>query len=219
MGLLQAAVVLSVPVFAEERPAADSWQQAESRVDAGEAVIVFVEAEKTPGRPAFKIETAFDAPPRVAAFVLMQDMMQEGDLPKGQRRRILASRDHEALVHTFIDLPFLLADRELALRIVHREDARTGIHRIEWQDANDVLPAAAEDVVRLSGTRGHWEFRPAGESRTHAIYLSQTEIGGSIPAAIGDRLMRAQAVDAVSRLRDQLATEQRLHVAAPPPPE
>ena len=195
-------LAIAAPAFADELPA--SWQLSENRIEAGVPLTVFVEAEKTPGRPAFKIETIFEARPSVAAVTLMHDMLNESDLPDGQRRKILQSEDREALVYTFIDLPFLLADRELALRVVHSDDPETGIHRIDWHEENAVLPEVDQDVVRLSGARGYWEFRPEGEQRTHATYLTQTEIGGSIPTSIGDRLLKGQAVDDVERLRGQI---------------
>jgi hypothetical protein len=196
---------------------AAAWQLAEQRVDEGAPVTVFVETEKTPGRPAFKIETVFEAEPSAAALTLMQDMLNESDLPSGQQRKILEQSDHEALVYTFIDLPFMLADRELALRIVHSDDATTGVHRIDWNEANEVLPRGDDRIVRLTGARGYWEFRPDGHHRTRATYLSQTEIGGSIPISIGDRLMKGQAVDAVARLRRSIEMRRRTHVAAGPP--
>lgn len=193
---------------AEELPA--SWRLAESRVEAGAALTVFVESEKTSGRPAFKIETVFDAPPALAALTLMHDMLDDSDLPDGQRREILESGEREALVYTFIDLPFMLSDRELAIRIVHSEDAETGVHRIDWNEANEFLPVDEADVVRLEGARGYWEFRPGADDETHATYLTQTEIGGSIPDSIGDVLMKGQAIDAVTRLREKIQKRRAL---------
>lgn len=194
------------------------WKLAENRVDAGSAVAVFVESNKTKGRPAFKIETTFDATPLVAAQTLMADMLDESNQIKGQRKKVLSRGDHDALVYTFIDLPLMLADRELALRIVHSEEATTGVHRIDWKEANEALSSGSGDVLRLEGTNGFWEFRPEGPGRTGATYMSQTEIGGSIPAAIGDRLMKSQAVEAVERLRAQIAARLRTHVASGAPP-
>ena len=199
LGMLAGGAAIA---FAGEMPM--TWQLAESRVDDGAPISVFVEAEKTPGRPAFKIETTFDVGPSIAAGTLMHDMLNESDLPDGLRRKVLEHSDREALVYTLIDLPFMLADRELAIRISHSDDPATGIHRIDWIEANDVLPAGDEEVVRLSGTNGYWEFRPDGATGTEATYLTQTEIGGSIPTAIGDRLLKGQAVDAVHRLRGHI---------------
>ena len=200
---------------AEEPPG--RWQPADRRVVDGNPVVLFVESEKTAGRPAFKIETRLEVSPFVAAATLMEGMLSDDDLPKGQRRRILERSEQGALVYTFIDLPFPLSDRELALRIVHSRDDATGIHRVEWAEANDALPAREAGVVRLSGAVGHWELRPDGRRGTHATHMTQTELGGSIPDAIGDRLMKAQALDSVDRLRDRIRDRERRHVAGAPP--
>jgi hypothetical protein len=210
-----AFAVIAAPISADELPA--SWQLAENRTHEGAPVTVFVETEKTPGRPAFKIETVFDVGPSAAAATLMQDMLEESDLPDGQRREILEYEGREALVYTFIDLPFILADRELAIRITHSDDPETGIHRIDWQEENAVLPDLADGVVRLTGARGYWEFRPDGDARTLATYLTQTELGGSFPVSLGDRLMKGQAVNAVKRLRGHIEARRRTHVAAGAP--
>ena len=210
------ASMLCVPALADEVPA--KWRQAESRIDAGAPIAIFVEVEKTPGRPAFKIETVLEATPRAAAATLMREMLKETDLPDGYQRRVLERTDREALVYTYIDLPFMLADRELALRIKYSDDRATGIHRIDWREANDALPEAAGRAVRVSGTWGYWEFRPDGGKRTRATYVTQTELGGSIPLMIGERLMKAQVMESVSRLRGHLENLQRTPVAAGLPP-
>jgi hypothetical protein len=192
------------------------WRLAEDRTEDGEQIIIFVETVRTVGRPAFKIETAFDATPYAAATTLMQGMLRETDLPKGHERKILESSEREAVVHTSIDLPLMFADREVALRVVHTDDSQTGVHRVEWHEDNDVLPEARDGVVRLFGTRGYWEFRPDGAQRTRATYMTQAETGGSIPNALGNRLMKAQAIDSVARLRGQLEERNRTHVASGP---
>jgi hypothetical protein len=194
----------------------ERWKLADQRTEGDAPFTLFVEAESTVGRPAFKIETTFDASPFVAATTMMAGMVSSSDLPAGQRRRILERSEHEALVYTFIDLPFLLSDRELALRVVHSEDPDAGIHRVEWAEANDALPAVQKGIVRLAGASGYWEFRPDGQGGTSATHVTQAEIGGSIPSSIGDRLMKSQALGTVERLRKQIRDRQRTHVAASP---
>lgn len=208
-------VLLShAPSWANE--AGERWMLAESSGEGESGVTLFVETERTAGRPAFKIETTFDVSPFIAATTLMDGMVSESDAPKGQRRRVLEQSEHEAFVYTFIDLPFLLSDRELALRIVHSEDSEAGIHRIDWAEANEVLPAAQGGVVRLNGAQGYWEFRPDGQDGTLATHMTQTEIGGSIPNSIGDRLMKSQALESVERLRNEIRIRQQTHVAGAP---
>jgi hypothetical protein len=208
--------VLLVAVPGQAKESGDRWKLADHRMDGDVEFTLFVEAERTVGRPAFKIETTFDVSPFVAVTTLMDGMVSLSDLPAGQRRRILERSEHEALVYTFIDLPFLLSDRELALRVVHSEDPEAGIHRIEWAEANDALPAVRKGVVRLAGASGYWEFRPDGQGGTSATHMTQAEIGGSIPTSIGDRLMKSQALGTVERLRKQIRDRQRTHMAASP---
>ena len=209
--------LLALPGVAGAAESNERWQLAESHEKDGVQLILFVEAERTVGRPAFKIDTHFGVSPHVAAVTLMDGMLSSTDLPNGQRRRILERSEREAVVYTFIDLPFMLSDRELALRILHMEDPETGIHRVEWAEENAVLPPVEGRVVRLEGATGYWEFRPDGRGGSSATHMTQTEIGGSIPASIADRLMKAQAVDSVARLRRKIQERQRTHVAGPPP--
>lgn len=201
---------------AAEAPPGD-WKLASSRVEDGAPFSLYVEAEKTEGRPAFLVETSFEVSPRVAAEVLLEGMVSQDRVPDGQERRVLERTADGALVYTFLDLPFMLSDRELALRIEHLQDLDTGIHRVQWNEANHVLPPETKKAVRLYGAKGYWEFRPDGPGRSKATYMTQAEIGGSMPAAIGDRLMKGQTEDAVSRLRSQFEERRRTHVAGPPP--
>jgi len=206
------ACVWTEETFAEALDA--SWQMASSRSRDGMEWSVYVEAERMPGRPAFLIETRFDDPPFVAAATLMEEMSEPGGSTKGETRRLVERTERGALVHTFVDLPFIFSDRELAIRIHHSNDPSTGIHRIDWIDENDALPPAGAGVLRLA-TEGYWEFRPNGSGGTSATYFSRAEVGGSLPDAIASRLMKNQAVDSVERLHRLLAERGRTHVAAP----
>jgi hypothetical protein len=144
-------------------------------------------------------------------------MLDPSEAPEGQRREVLERTENGAVVYTFIDLPLMLSDRELALRVVESQDPATGVHRVEWAEANDRLPAVGDDVVRLTGAAGYWEFRPNGSGGTQAIHMTRTELGGSIPESIGDRLMRSQAIESVESLRARIDRHPKSAVAAGPP--
>lgn len=191
------------------------WRMDSTKSRGGLQWSVYEETEKTPGRPAFRIETSFAVSPPVAAATLMEEMAEPGKSTVGETRRLLERSEHDALVHTYIDLPFMFSDREVAVRIRHSDDVANGVHRIDWSDENDSLPPAGAGVLRLS-TRGHWEFRPDGPGRTRATYETRAEVGGSLPVALGDRLMKGQAVDAVERLQQLLVQHGRIHVAGGP---
>ena len=203
--------------FARAGEGEPGWELADRRGKGEEAVVLFVEASPTPGRPSFRLETRFDVPPPIAHQVLAASMLDPKDTPRGQRREVLERRAGEAVVYTFIDLPLMLSDRELALRIVESEDPATGVHRVEWSEANDRLPDAGAGVVRLTGAAGYWEFRPDGRGGTQAIHMTRTELGGSIPESIGDRLMRSQAIESVESLRARIDRSTKNAVAAGPP--
>lgn len=205
------------PFTARAGEAEQGWQLATRRGKGESAVALFVESQPTPGRPTFRLETSFDVPPTVAHRILAASMLDPNDTPPGQRREVLEREGNEAVVYTFIDLPMMLSDRELAIRIVESEDPETGVHRVEWSEANDRLPGAGSDVVRLTGAAGFWEFRPNGRGGTQAIHMTRTELGGSIPESIGDRLMRSQAIDSVESLRARIDRDAKSDVAAGPP--
>lgn len=206
-----------IATAAEDDPAA-RWERAGRQASKDDAPLtLFVESEPTSGRPAFKIETRFAAPPFVAAAVLMEGMLSGDDLPRGQRRQVLERGEHEALVYTFIDLPFMLSDRELALRIVHSQDPESGTHRVDWSEANEALPESEARVVRLTGAAGYWQFRPDARGGTRATHVTQTELGGAIPDAIGYRLMKSQALESVERLRGRIREQGRSRVAGSAP--
>lgn len=215
VGTLIAGAAMAPSARAEE--AEPGWQLADRRGDGAEALALFVEAEPTPGRPTFRLETNFEVPPTLAHQILAESMLDPNEAPKGQRREVLERTENGAVVYTFIDLPLMLSDRELALRVVESQDPATGVHRVEWAEANDRLPAVGDDVVRLTGAAGYWEFRPNGSGGTQAIHMTRTELGGSIPESIGDRLMRSQAIESVESLRARIDRHPKSAVSAGPP--
>lgn len=221
LGAIVAAIAV-VTLSAGVAPAARAgetdpgWELADRRGEGDASLALFVEAAPTPGRPSFRLETSFDVPPSLAHQILAEGMLNPNEAPRGQRREILERTENGAVVYTFIDLPMMLSDRELAIRVVESQDAATGVHRVEWHEANDLLPAADADVVRLTGAAGFWEFRPNGRGGTEAIHMTRTELGGSIPQSIGDRLMKSQAIDSVESLRERIARHTASDVSAGP---
>ncbi len=198
------------------------WERAAEHTDDGFTWTLFQEVDATPGSPTFRVEARLDVPPPVAAETLMDSLSDPTPTTSGERRRLMERTEASALVHTYIDLPFIFSDRELAIRIEHTRDAATGVHRVEWKDVNEVLPPPDDDVLRLASV-GFWEFHPDADGGTQAIYVSRAEVGGSLPKSIGDRMMRGQAGDAVKRLRRLVAMRRDVTGidvgASGPPPE
>lgn len=194
-----------------------TWEVADRRGSGDDSIVLFVEEKPTPGRPTFRLETRLAVAPAEAHRVLVEGMLDPNEAPSGQQRKVLEKTSDGAVVYTFIDLPMMLSDREVVLRVRHSHDAANDIHRVEWSEANELLPPAEEDVVRLEGAAGYWEFRPDGRGGTQAVHLTRTEIGGSFPAALGDRMMKSQAVEAVEKLRERVDRAVASDVAAGPP--
>ena len=194
-----------------------TWELADRRGAGDDSIVLFVEEVPTPGRPTFRLETRLAVPPVEAHRVLVEGMLDPNEAPSGQQRKVLERSSDGAVVYTFIDLPLMLSDRELVLRVRHSHDASNDVHRVDWNEANELLPAAEKDVVRLEGAAGYWEFRPDGRGGTQAVHMTRTELGGSFPAALGDRLMKSQAVEAVEKLRARIDRAVAGDVAAGPP--
>ena len=214
MAVIASALIARASSAAETDP---HWQLADRRGKGDASLALFVEQVPTPGRPTFRLETTFDVPPSLAHQILSESMLNPNEAPSGQRRKVLERTSSGTIVYTFIDLPMMLSDRELAIRVVESSDPGTGIHRVEWSEANDLLPPAKPDVVRVTGAAGFWEFRPNGHGGTQAIHETRTELGSSIPQSIGDRLMKSQAIDSVEALRERIAKHTQSDVAAGPP--
>jgi hypothetical protein len=193
------------------------WEVADRRGAGDDSIVLFVEEEPTPGRPTFRLETRLAVPPAEAHRVLVEGMLDPKEAPSGQQRKVLERSSDGAVVYTFLDLPLMLSDRELVLRVKHSHDASNDVHRVEWNEANELLPPSGKDVVRLEGAAGFWEFRPDGRGGTAAVHMTRTELGGSFPAALGDRLMKSQAVEAVEKLRERVDRAVASDVAAGPP--
>ena len=214
MALIASALIARASSATEVDP---HWQLADRRGKGDASLALFVEQVPTPGRPTFRLETTFDVTPTVVHQILVEGMLNPNEAPSGQTRKVLERNASGTIVYTFIDLPMMLSDRELAIRVVESIDRATGIHRVEWSEANDLLPPASPDVVRLTGAAGFWEFRPNGRGGTQAIHETRTELGGSIPESIGDRLMKSQAIDSVETLRARIAKHSQSDVASGPP--
>lgn len=180
-----------------------SWRVAEPRDGDPEGYTLYV--EETDARyPGYKAEGWLDADPQEAAASIMVQMTHDEFVPKGQTRRILRSADDEVVLHTFIDMPIMVADRDLTLRITQNEDPETGVVRVEWQSAEAEAPAPGGEVVRISEARGYWELVPAAPGRTRATYMTRADLGGWLPARLVSPLMRDQVAGDVSRLQHSL---------------
>jgi hypothetical protein len=194
-----ASAVLASPCFGS----GEAWRTVEPRDGDPEGYTFFVE-ETGDAYPGYKAEGWLEADPEEAALSAMVLMTGEEFVPRGQTRRILRRSDDELVLHTYIDMPVMVTDRELTIRITHTSDPATGVHRIEWASADDEAPPSNGDVVRISDARGFWEFLPEAPGRSRATYLTHADLGGWLPARMVSPLMRGQVAGDVARLQRAL---------------
>ena len=79
--------------------------------------------------------------------------------------------------------------------------------------ALDEGPPPKRGVVRLQKASGSWEFTPLPDGRTRAVCESHTEIGGSIPSWLVDRVSRNTVVEGLVLLRARLDLADDLRTA------
>ncbi len=210
------ALVVVAALTAASAGATDRWQVAERNDDEREGYVLYVSESEHAGKLRYKIETRLEATPKDAVAGILLAMTSPRFIPERQRREILAESPEEILVYTYIDMPMIVSDREVALRIYRSTDENTGSQRIYWETANEALEAPAKNVVRIPSVEGYWEFEPDGPGRSRATYVTYSDVGGSLPAWMIEPMMRDQITGDVQRLRDVIQTLPR-EVSAEPP--
>lgn len=191
---------------------ASEWQVKERSDD----FVLYVSSGAGSRYQTYKLETTVDAEPDEAVDSLLVLMTSPERAPEGQVRRVLARTDDGVLIHTVIDMPMLVADRDIALRVTRKAPGAGGARRVAWTVAHDGVPAPKDDVVRIPESTGYWEFVPDGPGRSRAVYVTRSDLGGSIPAWLINPLMRKQVAGDVDRLRRVIADRARARGAAPP---
>jgi hypothetical protein len=202
-----ALVLCAAPAVADER-----WRALEAGDGEAEGYALYVE-ETDAAYPGYKAECQLDVDPEEAAVSTMVLMTGRDFVPDGQTRRILRRGEDELVLHTYIDMPVMVTDRELTIRLTHSSDPETGIHRIDWVNADEERPASNGRVVQISDARGFWEFVPDGSGRTRATYVTHADLGGWLPASLISPLMRGQVAGDVTRLQQAV---RRFTVSAAP---
>jgi len=207
---------LAAALLAQGASASTRWHEAGRSDDPRNRYVLYQSDSSEDRYQSYKVETHFDAAPARAADALFESMTSSRSVPDGQRREVLSSGPDEVLVYTYIDLPMIMSDRDVAFRITRESDDASGVHRVSWEQANDAAPAPATRVVRMPEVSGYWEFRPTGAQRCSATYVTHADMGGAVPPWLIGPMMRGQVEGDVGRLRG-LLREAASAVAAPPP--
>ncbi|MDJ0848291.1 MAG: START domain-containing protein [Myxococcota bacterium] len=207
-------LVLALVLAAGSVAASEIWEVKERDDDPEDGYVLYVN-EGDADYPTYKLETQLPVPPDEALASLLVLLTSEDRVPAGQVRRVVRQSEEEVVVHTTIDMPAMVADRDVALRLTVSPATDDGRRRLTWRTTDEV-PPPEEDVVRIPESTGFWEFSVDGPARSRAVYVTRSDLGGSIPAWVVNPMMRDQVAGDMQRLR-QVIEERMKSVSAAPP--
>ncbi len=206
MGALHApgATAGALPDVAAREP---SWQHYGTS-DAGERDYVMY-TRKPAGSTfsAYRLEAVFDAPLEVVAAAATKHMVDPDNRQRNMDKTVLKRDELGALIHShiYISAPFV-ADRDVVTRVDFHSDPASKTHTMRWR-ATDEGPPPKSGVIRLDRSDGSWTFVSGQGDTTRAIYMSHTEIAGSLPAWILNGFMSDSMVHSVTGLRQAVERE------------
>lgn len=180
------------------------WELHERNEDAGTEYVVYT--RKPPGSDfsAYRIEAVLDSPIDEVAKAARRNLADPEFRPKNTIKTVLQNDDEAMLVHSHIKInaPFI-SDRDVISRIERSYDPTTRTHLLRWSATNEG-PPPKDGVIRLDRSDGYWRFAPASKGKTLAVYMSHTEIAGSIPAWVVNSIMSDTMVQGIEGLRQSL---------------
>lgn len=180
------------------------WTLYDRNDAAGSEYVVYV--RKPPGSEfsAYRIEALLDSPIEEVAKVAAQNLADPDYRPKNTIKTILKNDPDALLVHSHIEIhaPFV-ADRDVISRVTQSYDPATKNYLLRWSATNEG-PPPKQGVIRLERSDGYWSFTPTDDNKTHAVYVSHTEIAGAIPAWVVNSIMSETMVDGMEGLRRSL---------------
>lgn len=193
------------PSVAEAREA--GWQHYGTS-DNGEADYVMYTRKPADSKfDVYRLEATFDAPIGVVASVAARHIVDPENVQKNMAKTVLELDDQGALIHShiYIHAPFV-ADRDVVTRVEFTTDPVSQTHVVSWR-ATGEGPPPRDGVVRLDRSDGSWTFVPGPGGTTNAVYVSHTDIGGSLPAWVLNNFMSNTMVESVTGLRAALERE------------
>lgn len=224
VGLLRgsANLALSIPLLtiallamnstarAEDLPevsAPSAWKIHDTNDDDENGYVVYTRKPAGSQFSEYRIEAVLNYPSEIVAAVAVNNLADPAFRPKNTIKTIIQNDADALLVHSHIAInaPFV-SDRDVVTRVERTFDSATETHTIAWR-ATDEGPPPRDGVVRLDRSDGYWSFTPEDETHTKAVYVSHTEIAGSIPAWVINSVMSATMTEGIQGLRASLVQE------------
>ncbi|MDP6980287.1 MAG: START domain-containing protein [Myxococcota bacterium] len=156
---------------------------------------------------AYRLEAEFDAPIDIVAAAATKHMIDPENRQRNMDKTVLERDEFGALIHShiYISAPFV-ADRDVVTRVDFLSDPASKTHTLRWR-ATDEGPPPKSGVIRLDRSDGSWTFIAGPNGTTRAIYMSHTEIAGSLPAWILNGFMSDSMVHSITGLRQAVERE------------
>jgi hypothetical protein len=208
--LLMPMIALETGASAADLPdvaARVPWTLSVRNESPGAEYVVYT--RKPPGSKfsTYRLEAVLDFPLKEVASIAHKNISDPEFRPKNTVKTILRNDGEVMLVHShiIINAPFI-SDRDVISRVERSYDPATQAHTMSWKATNEG-PPPKDGVIRLNRSEGFWRFTPTPEGSTLAVYVSHTEIAGSIPAWVVNSVMSDTMVQGIEGLRKSLTTQ------------
>ena len=188
------------------------WRVSE-RIDGSEGHVLSQRDLPGSAFPAYRLEATLEESVETVAAALRSNLRNSRVSPKNIEKTVLREEGDVLVLYSYIEVP-LVADRDVTTRSEESVDLETGSHRFDWW-ATDEGPPPKRGVVRLQKASGSWVFTPLPDGRTRAVCESHTEIGGSIPPWLVNRVSRNTVVEGLVLLRARLDLANDLPTVGP----
>ena len=151
------------------------WKEAQN-------VKIYYRESPDGGVKEVKMITDFDATPSaVVALVEDFDNYQNWVYRSTQSRLVKRYTPLEVDYYNYIDFPWPLADRDIAVHSKITQDPKTKI-LTSISTCNAAAVPKTTDVVRISLFNSKWVFTPITTGKLHSEYQFRSHPGGNIPS-------------------------------------
>lgn len=213
--IVAAAAVLVLAPTAGARAEDEQWPAVDAQVPwevalTGEGpeggYVVYKRVPPGTRYATFRLEAELPAPPEQVARAARENLLDLDEGAENMRKTIVRDDGDVVIVHSYIDMPLFITDRDVVTRAVREHDAARGVWSLSWSAAPDAAPAPEDGVIRVQRSDGAWLFEPLEGGRTRVSYESHVEIAGALPAWLVNSMMGETVVSGFEGLCARLAT-------------
>ncbi len=209
LACLLLAMCVAIPCTGESLPevsAQPPWVLYGQNDDSEAGYVMYKRRPVGSDYSAYRLEAVVDSPPDLVAVAAVKTIAH----PQKNMDKTILRDDAEAIVvysYIHINVPFI-SDRDVISRVERFYDPATETHRLTWE-ATDEGPPPKDGVIRLNHSEGSWTFTPESPDKTRAVYVTHTEIAGSMPPWLVNSTMSGTLVEGIESLRETVDRERQ----------